>query len=239
MSLKNKTAVVTGASKGIGRRVSYDLALSGAYVFGLARSRSDLERLRQDCEDEGLSFEYLIVDMTDEKAVIHAVEGIIKRRGRIDILINNAGTGFFGETKNFKTSDFRKIMDINMTGLFIITREVLKHMEACGTGYIINVSSVVGFKGYSRQAAYTASKHAVMGFTKSLSAELHESGIRVSAVLPGGVETDLVKKARPDLDPSILMQPEDVSGAVFYLLSLSERAAVDQIYIRRRGSSPF
>jgi 3-oxoacyl-[acyl-carrier protein] reductase len=106
-------------------------------------------------------------------------------------------------------------------------------------GYIINISSVVGFKGYPNQAAYTATKHGVMGITKSLAVEAQPHGIRVSAVLPGGVDTALAAAGRPDLDRSVLLQPRDIAQAVLYLLSLSERAAVDEIYIRRRSSAPF
>jgi len=104
---------------------------------------------------------------------------------------------------------------------------------------IINISSVVGFKGYPNQSAYAAAKHGVMGLTKSLAVEALEYGIRVSAILPGGVDTDMVRAARPDLDPSVLLQPEDIAQTAMCLLSLSERAAIDQIYIRRRGSQPF
>jgi 3-oxoacyl-[acyl-carrier protein] reductase len=107
------------------------------------------------------------------------------------------------------------------------------------SGYIINVASVVGFKGYVNQAAYTATKHGVMGLTKVLSAEAQPHGIRTSAILPGGVDTDMVGDARPDLDRSVLLQPSDIAQTVMYLLSLSERAAIDQIYIRRRNSTPF
>ena len=106
-------------------------------------------------------------------------------------------------------------------------------------GYIINISSVVGFKGYPNQSAYTATKHGVMGLTKSLAVEAQEYNIRVSVIMPGGVETDLAMIARPDLDPKILMSPEDIADAVEYLLSISDRAAVDEIYIRRKSSKPF
>jgi 3-oxoacyl-[acyl-carrier protein] reductase len=98
---------------------------------------------------------------------------------------------------------------------------------------------VVGFKGYPNQAAYTASKHALLGLTKSLAVEAQEQGIRVSAILPGAVNTKLGSVARPDLDPEVLLQPEDIAHTVLFLLSLSDRAAIDQIYIRRSGSKPF
>jgi 3-oxoacyl-[acyl-carrier protein] reductase len=107
------------------------------------------------------------------------------------------------------------------------------------SGYIINISSVVGFKGYENQSAYTATKHAVVGMTKTLTLEAQKYNIRASVIHPGGVDTDLAGEARPDLDRSILMQPEDIAQTVLFLLSLSDRAAVDEIYIRRRGSSPF
>ena len=98
---------------------------------------------------------------------------------------------------------------------------------------------MVGFKGYPNQSVYTATRHAVMGLTKSLAVEAQGHGVRVSVVLPGGVDTGLVGDARPDLQREDLLSPDDVAGAVMYLLSLSDRAAVDQIYIRRRNSSPF
>jgi 3-oxoacyl-[acyl-carrier protein] reductase len=112
-------------------------------------------------------------------------------------------------------------------------------MEPRRRGYIINISSVVGFKGYVNQAAYAATKHGIMGLTKALALEAQPHGIRVSVVLPGGVDTELVRAARPDLDPKDLLQPDDIAQTVLYLLSLSDRAAVDQIYIRRRNSQPF
>ena len=101
------------------------------------------------------------------------------------------------------------------------------------------MSSVVGFKGYQNQSAYTASKHGLMGLTKSLAVEAQEYGIRVSVICPGVVNTDFGKVARPDLDDSVLIPPEDIAKTVLYLLSLSDRSMVDEIYIRRSASSPF
>jgi 3-oxoacyl-[acyl-carrier protein] reductase len=101
------------------------------------------------------------------------------------------------------------------------------------------IASVVGYKGYANQSAYTCSKHAVMGLAKALAVEAQPHGIRVCAVLPGGVATEMVREARPDLDPADLLDPDDVAQAVAYLLSLSPRAAVDQIVLRRAKSAPF
>jgi 3-oxoacyl-[acyl-carrier protein] reductase len=130
-------------------------------------------------------------------------------------------------------------MAVKVKGLFFCCQRAMRMMIPAKRGYIINISSVVGFKGYANQAAYAASKHAVMGITKALAVEAQPYGIRVSAVLPGAVDTGLMEALRPDLDKAMLMKPQDVAYAVLFLLSLSDSAAVDEIYIRRRTSEPF
>ena len=130
-------------------------------------------------------------------------------------------------------------MRVNLRGTFLCCREAMRLMLPQKAGNIINISSVVGFKGYPNQSAYAASKHAIMGLTKALAVEAQPHGIRVSAVLPGGVDTDLVAESRPDLDRACLIAPEDIAETVLFLLTLSDRAAVDQIFIRRTNSTPF
>jgi len=153
--------------------------------------------------------------------------------------VNNAGIGLFGKVADFAAADLDRVMAVNLRGTFLCCREAMKLMIPQRSGYIINISSVVGIKGYPNQSAYTASKHAVMGLTKSLAVEAQPHGIRVSAVLPGGVDTEMVQASRPDLDRSVLLQPDDIAQTVMFLLSLPERAAIDEIYIRRRASQPF
>jgi 3-oxoacyl-[acyl-carrier protein] reductase len=135
--------------------------------------------------------------------------------------------------------DFDRLMNVNVRGIYLCCQEGLKLMIPAGRGYIINIASVVGFKGYPNQSAYTASKHAVMGMTKSLAVEAQAYGVYVAAISPGGVDTGLASAARPDLDRSQLILPRDIADSVLFLLSLSGRAWVDHIYIRRRTSSPF
>jgi 3-oxoacyl-[acyl-carrier protein] reductase len=171
---------------------------------------------------------------------VNALFNLIKdREGRLDILVNNAALGLWGHLVDFSISDFDRIMSLNVRGLYLCCQHALKLMIPQKSGYIINLSSVVGFKGYPNQSAYTASKHAVMGITKSLAVEAREHNIQVSAIQPGGVETDFAFEARPDLDPTILIRPEDIAQCVLFLLSLSDRAWVDQIHVRRRNGTPF
>ena len=164
---------------------------------------------------------------------------LIRHYGRLDILVNNAGLGLAGPLVDFPEASFDTLMAVNVKGLFLCCQRAMRLMVPARRGSIVNISSVVGFKGYPNQAAYAASKHAVMGITKSLAVEAQPSGIRVSAVLPGGVDTVLMEALRPDVEKAALMRPEDIADAVLFLLSLSPTAAVDEIYIRRRSSSPF
>lgn len=234
--LMGRIAVVTGAGRGIGKAIAQALAGCGAEVCLAARSEEQLSQVAQAIRSAGGLAHAVLTDLTDESQIIR----LFNRFSRLDILVNNAGVGFFGPVSDFPTEQLDQILAVNVRGTFLCCREALKLMIPAKSGYIINISSVVGFRGYPNQAAYAASKHAIMGLTKSLAAEAQPHGIRVSAILPGGVDTELATAARPDLERSVLMHPDDVANAVLYLLSLlPTNAAVDEIYIRRKTSQPF
>lgn len=237
--LRGQTALVTGAGRGIGAAISGMLAESGAAVVLAARSNDELEQVAERIRGAGGTAFARATDISDESEVTSLFRFIAGQSGRLDILVNNAGVGRFGPVREFPVSEFDHVLAVNLRGAFLCCREAMSVMVRRKSGTIINVASVVGFRGYENQAAYTASKHGVMGLTKALAIEAQSHNIRVSAVLPGGVDTALVREARPDLNASALMQPVDIAQAIEYLLSLSERAAVDQIYIRRRMSKPF
>ncbi len=239
LELDGEVALVTGAGRGIGKAVAEMLAGAGAHVVCAARTETEIAATADSICAAGGKASHYPCDVSKEKQVTEMFQRVRKKLRRVDILVNNAGLGIFGELSQFKTDDFERLVDVNLRGTFLACREAMQIMTKQKSGYIINVSSVMGFRGYENQSIYAAAKHGVMGMTKSLAVEAQEHGIRVSAILPGGVDTDMAHQARPDLDPSILMQPEDIAQAVEYLLSLSDRAAVDQIYVRRRGSKPF
>jgi len=239
VDLKGQYALVTGSSRGIGRCISLALAQAGAHVILTARNRDRLREVEKEIVDSKGRATVIPADLSNEREVQALFERIGDEIKGLDILVNNAAIGLYGNLVDFPMEDFDRIMRINVRGTYLCCQEAMKIMMPLRRGYIINLSSVVGFKGYPNQSAYTASKHAIMGLTKSLAVEAQKHNIHVSAILPGGVETELAFEARPDLDPSILIKPEDIAACVVFLLSLSERAWVDQIYIRRRNGTPF
>ncbi len=239
VDLTDRVALVTGAGRGIGRAIATGLAECGAHVVLASRSSDQLETLAQEITSAGGKATPITTDLADEQSICETFSNVQSQLGQLDVLINNAGVGIYGPVQEFSAEDFDRIISVNLRGTFLCCREAMKLMTPAKAGYIINISSVVGFKGYIDQAAYTASKHGVMGLTKSLSLEAQPAGVRVSAILPGGVDTDMVAQARPDLDRSILIQPTDITRTVLFLLGLSDHCAIDQIYIRRKNSTPF
>lgn len=239
VELKNQVALVTGASRGMGRSISLALAEAGAHVILAARNEDRLQKVKEEIIVKGGLATPLKTDISVEQEILSLFETIREKCGRLDIVVNNAGIGIWGKLVDFAIEDFDKLINVNLRSLYICCQQALKMMIPAGSGFIINLSSVVGFKGYVNQSAYTATKHGVMGLTKSLAAEVQEHGICVSAILPGGVDTDFIGAARPDLDRSVLIPTEDIAKTVLFLLSLSDRAMVDQIYIRRRTGTPF
>jgi 3-oxoacyl-[acyl-carrier protein] reductase len=237
--LEKKVAIVTGAGRGIGRSIALTLARSGARLSLAARTGTELETVQSEIENFGGQAIALPTDVSRESEVISLVRGTVERFGRLDILVNNAGIGVFGPLAKTTTEQWDLIMAINARGPFLLCREAIPYLKRHKQTFIINITSVVGVKGYVNQAAYSASKHAVMGMTKALAKEVQPDGIRVHAIGPGGVDTPLVAKARPDLDRSVLMQPQDIADIVLFLVTRPGKAVIDEIYVRREASTPW
>jgi len=238
-NLNNQIALITGASRGIGRSISLALADAGAHVILVARNKDLLQEVKDDITLSGGTATAIPTDLSDEHDIASLFAAVKEKWDKLDIVINNAGIGIFGKLVDFPIADFDTIMSVNLRGLYICCQEAMKLMIPNLRGYIINISSVQGIKAYPDHSAYAASKHGIMGITKALSHEAQDHGIRVSVILPGGVDTDLIRDARPDLDSSRLIHPQDIAHTVLFLLSLSDRATVDQIVVRRSGAAPF
>lgn len=237
--LKDRVAIVTGAGRGIGRAIAKALAAEGAVVGLATRTDSELMSLAEEITAAGGRALPWVTDITDETAVRMLVDGVVGEFGRLDILVNNAAVGKFGPLESFATEDWDTVMHTNVRGPFMLCREAIPQLRKQDRSWIINIGSVVSVKGYVNQAAYSASKHALLGMTKALARELQPDGIRVHAVLPGGVDTTMGGDARPDLDRSVLMQPREVARAVVYLLSQSGNAVTDELHLRREASTPW
>jgi 3-oxoacyl-[acyl-carrier protein] reductase len=234
-----KVAIVTGASRGIGRAISIALAKEGATVVLAARSIQKLEQTARQVTKEGGKAQIVVTELTDEESIKNLVRATKEKFGRLDILVNNAGVTHSAKLDQTKTKDWDYCMQVNARAPFILCREALPLLRKAKAGYIINIASVVGVKGYPLQSAYTASKHAIRGMTISLAEELKGSNIRVHLICPGGVDTELVQKVRPDINKDELIKPEEIAELVVYLVTHKGNAVIDELHIRRATASPW
>jgi len=233
--LRGKTAIVTGASRGIGREITMRLCEEGVAVTAVARDGAALETLLE----QGVAVVARPGDVTDEARVREIVTDHVARHEGLDILINNAGTGCFGRLQDIEYAALLETLEVNVGGTFLLMKAALPILERQGDGDIINVSSVVGTRGYAEQSVYGASKHAVLGLTKAAAVESHAHGVRVRSICPGGVDTELIAKARPDLDRHGLIRPTEIAECVIFLLRMAQSGVVDNLNVRRAGSAPW
>ena len=181
----------------------------------------------------------MTTDLGVEQDVIALAQQTVEHFGRLDIVVNNAGIGVYGLLEHATTVQWDAMMNINARGTFLLCRQAIPHLRQHKPSYIVNITSVVGVKGYANQALYSASKHAVMGMSKALAKEVQKDGIRVHAICPGGVDTDMAGQARPDLDRSILIQPDEIADVVLFLVTRAGNAVIDQIDMRRETGTPW
>ncbi|HEY0659121.1 MAG TPA: SDR family oxidoreductase [Pyrinomonadaceae bacterium] len=229
--MKDKIAVVTGGSKGIGYAIAESLLKNGAKVFICARDKAELKRALEKLSDFG-QVDGEICDVRSEAQVQMMFDEAARIFGGVDILVNNAGIGIIGKTVEEMSSDeFRQTLETNLFGVFYACHHAIPLMKKRGGGYIINISSLAGQNAHPKMAAYNASKFGLNGFSEALMQEVREHGIKVTAICPGSVNTYFGGDTPSD-DQSWQLQPEDIAQTVSDLLNMNERALPSKIEIR-------
>jgi len=240
VSLKDKVVVITGAGGGIGSAICEGLAKEGAKIALCGGNNMEKLSLTADMIRKYGAEPYVLHgDLTDMDFLNTCIDNIAHHFGRIDILINNAGIAHSAPFEETKMEDFDRIMNINVKVPFVLCQKVLPYLRLSNHATIINIASVVAHKGYVNQAIYTASKHALHGFTKSLANEVYSENIRVHTICPGGVFTDMVKVTRPDLTGEDMIMPDEIADIILFLLSRRGNAVIDDICVRRAAKNPF
>lgn len=221
--LQNQVALVTGASRGIGRAIALSLAAEGAKVaVNYASSSSAAEEVVSQIKDQGGEAIALGADVSQAEAVDTLVKAVMDEWGQIDVLVNNAGITRDGLLLRMKPEDWQAVINLNLTGVFLCTRAISKIMIKKRRGRIINIASVSGQMGNPGQANYSAAKAGVIGFTKTVAKEIASRGVTANAVAPGFITTDMTKDLAVDEILKLIPlgrygQPEEVAGMVRFL----------------------
>jgi 3-oxoacyl-[acyl-carrier protein] reductase len=237
--LKNKVVVLTGAGGGIGRAVAEKLALEKMNLILLGGN--NIEKLQASAENvrKYSSCTVLPGDLTSQEFIEKSIEFITGQFGAVDVLINNAGVAQNTKFEDVSIEEFDRIITVNVRVPFLLTQKILPLLRKSETPTIINVASVVSHSGYPMQSIYSASKHALLGMTKSIAREYYKENIRVHAICPGGVYTDMVKLSRPDLSSEGMIMPDDIANLVYFFLANRTNAVIDEIILHRANKEPF
>jgi 3-oxoacyl-[acyl-carrier protein] reductase len=226
-TLTGKVALITGGGKGIGRAIALALATERVHVGIIARTQADLDAVATELATLGVKVAVAAADVSKIDEVNAAVEKISGELGPIDILINNAGTGKFGKFLDLEPQEWIRQIEINLFGVYYVTRAVLPQMIERKTGDIVNISSTAGLKGAPTTSAYSASKFGVMGLSDSLMQEVRKHNIRVTALAPSTIVTELAKSANLINDnEDRLIHPEDFAEMIVSQLKLNRRVFV-------------
>lgn len=236
--LNGKVALITGASGGIGRAIAIRLAEDGMNLILCGRNE---EKLLETARLTGREADMLVlpIDMNGSAAVEEVFEKAVNRFGGVDALINNAGLAQSTPFESIPEGEYDRIMLINTKIPFLMCQKALPLLRKSDVRIIINIGSVVSHNGYPLQSVYTASKHALIGFTKALAKEVYQEKIRVHMISPGGVYTDMIRIARPDLSSDGMIAPEEVAEAAAFLLESPGNGIIDEIQLHRIGKEPY
>jgi 3-oxoacyl-[acyl-carrier protein] reductase len=234
-----KTIIITGASKGIGRAVALKMSENGHRLVLAGRNEGELNQLINDCQQFGNECIPVVVDLARPEAAGMVINTCVEQFAGIDVLINNAGIANPFSIENTPLDQWDLMMAVNARAPFLLCKKAIPYLKQSQLATIINISSVVGRKGYVNQAAYSASKHALTGFTKALAKEVQPMGIRVHLLAPGGVATEMLAKTRPDLVNTGLIQPEEIAEIIEFLINKRGNAIIDELNIRRNNTQPF
>jgi len=227
------TALITGATEGIGRATALALGKAGYRIGAVARTEDKLRRLVAYLNEEGIEAAGAAADVGDPEAAGRAVDELTGALGDVDVLVNNAGVLIAKPFEELTLDDWDTTMSTNVRSLYLMSRTVLPAMRRRRRGTIVNVASLAGRNGFVGGTAYTASKHAVLGFSRSLMLETRKENIRVIAICPGSVATGMLREQTMlKSDPDKILRPEDVADTILHAINLPDRAMISELDVR-------
>lgn len=227
IELKGKKAIVTGGGRGLGRAVALALAAEGVQVGVCGRNKETLKETVDQLNQLGAEATFAALDVSDQKNVEKGVDELAKSLGGVDILINNAGIGQFGNLMEISPNDFKTVFNTNFFGVYYVARAVYPYLKKSGQGDVVNVASTAGLKGGAGMSAYAASKAAVISLSQSMMAEWRKDDIRVITLTPSTIATELsISGGLTDGNPEKVLQPEDFAEWVIDILKMNRRALI-------------
>ncbi|WAL61743.1 SDR family oxidoreductase [Thermocoleostomius sinensis] len=230
-TLRGKVALVTGGARGLGVAIGEALAEVGAIVI-LADIRIDLaEQAAKNLQAKGMEAIALSLDITNEQQIESAIQKILDQHGKVDILVNNAGTDVTLPVEELSIEDWDRVMNVNLRAPFILSKFILPLMKQQGSGHIVNIASTAAKRAWANASAYHASKWGLMGLSHTLHVEGRPHGVKVTAVVAGGMRTPFLLDRFPDIDPAVLQDPKNVADTVRYVLMQPSETVIPEVMV--------
>jgi NADP-dependent 3-hydroxy acid dehydrogenase YdfG len=238
-TITNRTALITGASSGIGKATALAFAKAGIHLALVGRDRDKLTAVAQAAEAVGVKAKTYVVDLSKLDRVSAKIAEIAAEHENLDILINNAGIAYTGSIADSPLADWQKVIDLNLTSVFQCVQGILPHLRQRKSGSIVNVSSIAGKQVFPNWGIYSVSKFGLMALTQAIAAEERANGIRVTAVCPGSVNTPLwdTDTVQSDFDRSAMLTPEMVAEGILYAVLAPAGAVVEELTIMPSGGA--
>jgi short-subunit dehydrogenase len=239
--MPDRAAIVTGASRGIGRALAEMLGAEGYALTLTARKPDGLAKTAQELGEQGLDVQHVPANMADEEGLHTVVEAHRERYGRLDVLVNNAGVGIGGQAHEHQTKFIDMQLDVNLRAIIILYRECLEMLKAAGAEHrkatVVNLASIAGKSPQPWLSVYAATKAAVIAYTVAMNKELSGDGIRSVALCPGFVDTDMTDFVKGQVPAEEMIRPEDIAAGVRFVLGLSPACVIPEIVFERPGET--
>lgn len=229
--LAGKTALVTGAGSGLGAAICRTLAAAGAQVIAADVRQDKAAATSEALTEAGYKVFPSVFDVSHPEASENAIKEAINRFGRLDVLVNNAGTDITLSMEEMQTADWLRVINTNLNGPFLLSKFAATHMRQAGGGHIINIASTAAKRAWPNASAYHASKWGLLGLSHAMHAELRPHNIKVTAVIAGGMRTPFLLDRFPDIDATTLQDPENVAQAVKSVLLMPAETVIPEIMV--------
>jgi NAD(P)-dependent dehydrogenase (short-subunit alcohol dehydrogenase family) len=230
-SLNGKLTLITGGAQGLGAAIAHRLAEQGAIPLIADVKQENLQKIIAEIKSKkGKAFGYKM-DVSDVNSVQEVIDQIIKEHGRLDFVINNAGVDFTKPIDELTFDEWNKVIQVNLSGPFHVSKSALPHLLKNGRGHIVNVVSTAAKRTWANASAYHASKWGLLGFSHALHVEARKNNIKVTAVVAGGMQTPFILERFPDTDPNVLQDPRNVADTISYVLSQPEETVIPEVMV--------
>ncbi|HXR83254.1 MAG TPA: SDR family oxidoreductase [Hanamia sp.] len=230
-NVKGKVILVTGGGQGLGAAICKTMAEDGAKVIAVDVNENKLQNVVKEITDAGGNIKSYSMNVADEKNVQDVINEIIKDYGKIDVVINNAGIDYTKSIEEITYDEWNKVVSVNLTGPFNVSKSVYPFMKKNGSGHIVNITSTAAKRAWPNASAYHASKWGLLGFSHALHSEARKDNIKVTALVSGGMQTPFILERFPEVDPNVLQDPKNVAETIKYVLCQPAETVIPEVMV--------